>query len=122
MEEIIPPNITGADGGVKGLFAHMHYSADGKGPNDSVRRHHLRRIFETTFLVEPGAPNADYIDEFGDPASKQRFKKMLRFLDSNIQRFGSHTTPAWLLCVDKWSSDVDWLVEEFGSEFGYKFE
>tara|TARA_B110000438_G_scaffold276578_1_gene298499 strand:- start:1287 stop:1655 length:369 start_codon:yes stop_codon:yes gene_type:complete len=119
MQEVIPPHVNGADGGVKGLFAHMHYSADAKGPNDTVRRHRLSRIFETTFLVQSGAPNADYIAEFGNPNSQQRFEKMLRFLDSNLQRFGNRTTPAWLDCLEKWSSDADWLVEEFGSEFGY---
>lgn len=122
MEERIPPHVDGVDGAVKGLFAHMHYSADSKGPNDSVRRHHLTRIFQTTFLVESGAPNADYIAEFGDPSSKERFDKMLRFIDSNLQRFGNQTTPKWLNCLDKWSSDADWLVEEFGSEFGYVLE
>ena len=118
MEERIPPHVNGADDGIKGLFAHMHYSADAKGPNDSVRRHNLTRIFETTFLVLPDAPNADYIAEFGEPTSKQRFEKMLRFLDSNLRRYGNHSTPAWLDCLDKWGSDYDWFVEEYGSEFG----
>jgi hypothetical protein len=119
MEEIIPPHVNGADGGVKGLFAYMHYSADRNGPNDKVRRHHLTRIFKTTFLVQPDALNADYIAEFGVPYSRQRFKKMLRFLDSNLRRFGNHTTTAWLDCLDKWSFDYNWFVKEFGSEFGY---
>ena len=122
MEEIIPPDVNSADDGVRGLFAHMHYSADAKGPTEMVRQHLLSRIFETTFLVQPGARNADYIAEFGDPTSKQRFEKMLRFLDSNLHRFGNHTTPAWLDCLDKWSSDYDWLVETFGLEFGYVLE
>ena len=100
----------------------MLYSADAKGPNTPVRRHHLKRIFECKFIVEIGAPNADYVAEFGEPCTKQRFKKMLRFLDSNLQRYGNQNSPAWLDCLDKWGSDVDWLVQEFGSEFGYELE
>jgi hypothetical protein len=119
MDEIIPPHVNGADGGVEGLFAHMHYSVDAKGPDDSVRRSNLTRIFKTKLRVQPGAPNADYIAEFGDPNTRQRFKKMLRFLDSNLRRFDNHTTPAWLDCLDKWGFDYNWFVEEFGSEFGY---
>jgi hypothetical protein len=122
MEEIIPPHVNDANDGVNGLFSHMHYTVDAKGPNEKVRRHHLIRIFETTFLVQQGAPNTDYIAQFGDPASKQRFEKMMRFLDSNLQRFGSHNTPAWLDCLDKWDSDAEWLVREFGSEFGHELE
>ena len=122
MEEIIPPHVNGADGGIKGLFSHMHYSADRNGPNDNVRRHHLTRIFNTTFIVQPDAPNADYVAEFGEPSSEERFEKMRRFLDSNLQRFGGKTSPAWLDCLNKWSSDADWLIEEFGSQFGYQLE
>ena len=121
MEEIIPTHVNGADGGVNGLFAHMLYSVDRNGPNDTVRRHRLTRIFNTTFLVQPDAPNADYIAEFGPPSSEERFEKMLRFLDSNLERFGGQTSPAWLDCLDKWGSDYDWFVEEYGSEFGYVF-
>jgi len=122
MEKIIPPHINGANGGIKGLFAHMHYSADAKGPNELVRRRHLTRIFQTTFVVGAEAPNVEYIAEFGEPSSKERFEKMLRFLDSNLQRFGNKNTPAWQDCLDKWASDADWLIEEFGSEFGYELE
>ena len=72
MEEIIPTHVNGADGGVNGLFAHMLYSVDRNGPNDTVRHHRLTRIFNTTFLVQPDAPNADYIAEFGPPSSEER--------------------------------------------------
>ena len=122
MEEIIPPHVNGADGGTKGLFSHMHYSADRNSPNDTVRRHHLTRIFNTTFIVQPDAPNADYIAEFGEPSSKERFEKMLRFLDSNLKRYASKSSPAWIDCLDKWGSDADWLIDEFGSQFGYQLE
>ena len=122
MEEIIPPYVDGATSGVKGPFAHMLYSVEAKGPTTPVRRHHLKRIFESKFLVEKGAPNAGYVAEFGEPKSKDRFEKMLRFLDSNLQRYGNQNTPAWLDCLDKWSSDADWLVEEYGADFGYLLE
>ena len=122
MEEIIPPYVDGANAGVKGLFSHMLYSVDAKGPTTPVRRHHLRRIFESKFIVAEGAPNADYVAGFGEPCSKERFEKMLRFLDTNLQLFGGQNTPAWHDCLDKWSSDADWLVEEFGAEFGYVLE
>ena len=122
MEEIIPSHVNGADDGVKGLFAYMHYSADRNGPNDKVRRHHLTRIFKTTFLVQPDALNADYIAEFGEPSSKERFENMLRFLDSNLKRYARQSSPAWLDCLDKWGSDADWLIDEFGSQFGYQLE
>ena len=122
MEENIPPHVNGADGGIKGLFSYMHYSVDKNGPNDKVRRHNLTRIFNTKFIVQPGSPNSDYIAEFGEPSTIERFEKMLRFFDSNLQRFGNQNSNAWLDCLDKWGSDADWLVLNFGSQFGYQLE
>ena len=118
----MPPHVDGADGGVKGLFSHMLYSVDKDGPSKSVRHHHLSRIFQTSFIVQPDAPNANYVAEFGDPCTIERFEKMLRFLKSNLNRFGNQTSNAWNDCLEKWSIDHDWLIEIYGSQFGYKFE
>jgi len=111
MQVIVPLHVNGANGGTNGLFSHMHYSVNRNGPNDKVRRHNLVRIFDTTFIVQAKAPNADYISEFGEPSSIERYEKMLRFFDSNLQRFGNRTSAAWLDCLDKWGSDVDWCNE-----------
>jgi len=122
MDEIVPPFVTSHEGGGKGLFSFMHYSVDKGGPNDTVRRHNMRKIFETTFTTEPGADNASYVAEYGEPCTIYRFEKMLRFLDTNLRRHGSKTSPGWLDCLDKWGSDVDWLIETFGSQFGYELK
>ena len=122
MEVIVPPYVDKAGDGTQGLFSYMHYSVDKNGPNHSVRQSRLTKIFNTDFKVNPGAPNANYINEFGEPSSKKRFDKMERFLDSNSQRYKNMNTPAWLDCLYKWAEDYNWLVKEFGPQFGYELD
>jgi len=116
----VPANLTGVDGGGKGLFKHMNYYVSKGGPNEIVRRCNLRRILNSKFNVLEDASNADYIGEYGEPNSLTRFKKMLRFFDTNLTFKKNKTTDAWIDCLEKWESDVDWFVEEFGSKFNYK--
>ena len=119
MDIPVPPHITGADGGGKsGIFGFMHYNVRGGGPNEDVRHHHLGRIYEANFIVGPDAGNGDYVREFGEPKSVERFDKMERFLDSQIQRYGNRAGAAWQECIDKWEADVEWLVDTFGAEHG----
>lgn len=119
MEVIVPPHVDGAMNGIEGLFSFMHYSVEGGGPNDSVRRSNLSKIFKAEFKVQPDASNAGYVAEFGKPESRTRFEKMERFLDSNLTKFANKTSNAWLNCLEKWGSDYDWLIEQFGEQFGY---
>ena len=122
MEVIVPLCVDKAGDGTQGLFSYMQYSVDKDGPNYSIRQSRLTKIFNTDFKVNPGAANANYVNEFGGPSSKKRFEKMFRFLDSNLQRYKNMNTPAWLDCLNKWTEDYNWLVKEFGPQFGYELD
>ena len=121
MDVVIPPNVNSYADGSKGIFKHMHYSVDANGPNTSVRRHHLTKIFDATFKTQPGAPNAKYVATFGEPKSKERYDKMQNFLESHSNRYKNQTTQGWIDCVEKWDDDSVWLENTFGINF-YDYE
>jgi hypothetical protein len=116
----VPPYVNGANSGIKGIFNFMHYNVAKGGPNEIVRRNNLKTIFNANFKVLPDAPNAGYVAEYGEPNSLMRFEKMLRFFDTNLKLKKNKTTDAWIDCLEKWESDHDWFVDEFGSKFNRK--
>ena len=117
MDVVIPPNVNSYADGSKGIFNHMHYSVDANGPNTSVRRHHLTKIFNSTFKTQPGAPNAKYVATFGEPETKERYDKMQNFLESHENRYKNQTTQGWMDCVEKCRDDSAWLENTFGIQF-----
>ena len=114
MSEVIPPTVNGAKDGVHGMLSHFHYTVKAGGPNSEVRRACLRKVYETELKCSASAPNYAYVQEFGPPSSRKRFMKIFHIIDSNLYRFGSNTSNAWIECLTKWEEDISWFVSEFG--------
>ena len=119
MATVVPSHVDSPRDGIGGIFGFMNYNVQGGGPITEVRRHILRRMYNEEFSVQTGSPNARYVDEFGTPASIERFEKMVRFFQGNLNRFGNRSTPAWIECIEKWEEDHDWFIETFGNEHGF---
>ena len=114
MPEIIPSTVNGAKDGLHGMLSHFHYTARSGGPNREVRRTCLRKVYETEFECSVSAPNYAYVQEFGPPSSEKRLMKIFHIIESNLNRFGSNTSNAWIECLAKWEEDISWFMGEFG--------
>jgi len=110
----VPPQVGSARNGRMGLFAFMGYHVRAGGPNKDQRQAVLEKMYEEDFRVQQGSQNSSYVSEFGLPGSKDRFEKMIRFLDTNLKIFGGQVSPNWQSCLDKWREDRDWFADEFG--------
>ena len=119
MKEIMPPHVNGAGKGVIGLLRYLNYNVESGGPNDLVRRSRLEYIYSCELLVEPGTANAKYVAEFGESSSEERFEKIVRVIESNLDRFSGNTSNAWLECIRKWEDDLDWFFQKFGERHGH---
>jgi hypothetical protein len=116
--EEVPPHVNGAQKGVIGLLGHLHYNVSKEGPNQSVRQARLRYIYGVKLITGTKSDNSSYVAEFGDPETDQRYYKIKRVIEGNLDRFGDRQTQAWIDCVEKWEDDIEWFVKTFGENHG----
>ena len=120
--EEIPPNVNGYASGDRGLLKHLGYSVDKGSYAANIRALKLKRAFEATFVSGKESSNQDYLDEFGEPRSKERFLKIHDILESFIVKYQNNLSEGWRSCVKKWNDDLDWFIEEYAESVNVRFE
>ncbi len=93
-----------------GMLAALGYRVgqmEGRPPR--VRREILKHVLEGEL---PMVHSASYTDEWGEPQSFKRYRKVVRFLQNNIE--SNQKKPNMKLAVKHWSEDLVW-VEQYHS-------
>jgi len=90
------------------LPKHFGYKTDKKSTEEG-RHSTLLLLYESTFVVYPGARNRSAIAEFGPPSSDKRKWKLLSWMDGRIAR---SQRPALKTSLDKLLTDRTFIVEK----------
>lgn len=61
----------------------------------------------------PMVHSASYTDEWGEPGSYKRYRKIVRFLQNNIE--SNQNKPGVKLAVKEWSEDLAWVEQYWHS-------
>jgi len=99
----------------KGIFSRHGYRVGQNGRVKSVREKILDQIFHEELSHENNA----YKDQFGDPESHTRLKKMADFLASQAGNLARKNNPANDLAIEHYKMDLDYLYEEYYVKFGF---
>jgi hypothetical protein len=93
--------------GMLGALGYHVGHAEGRPPR-------LRREILTFMLIGelPMVHSATYTEEWGEPGSLKRYRKLVRFLQNNIE--SNQTKPNMKLAVKDWTEDLAWLQEYSG--------
>ena len=92
-----------------GLLKNMGYSVGGHGKSPVERRQILEKVFETK--LRKNMPQ-DYLDEWGEPRSKERLMKMANTIAA-LLRNAKNKVNQPVDAIREWESDLDWLKEKF---------
>lgn len=57
--------------------------------------------------------SASYTDEWGEPHSDKRYRKVIRFLQNNIE--SNQTKPHLKAAVKHWSEDLAWIDQQYSN-------
>jgi hypothetical protein len=96
-----------------GMLAALGYRVghtEGRPPQ--VRREILKYVLEGEL---PMVHSASYTAEWGEPGSSKRCRKLVRFLQNNIEN-NHQAKPGMKLAVKEWSEDLAWLEQYVASE------
>ena len=91
-----------------GMWKHLGYSAAYDGPGTEIRRKALIEIYTATFIPKRHT-DIEYLDEFGEPMSEQRFSKIMGYISAQINSKENLTQMEG--AVKKWVGDRDWFIQ-----------
>lgn len=97
-----------------GMLAALGYrvgQTEGRPPR--IRRLILKHVLEGEL---PMVHSASYTNEWGEPHSIKRYKKLARFLQNNIE--SNQTKPNMKLAVKHWSEDFAWVEQRHSHPSG----
>ena len=86
------------------MLASFGYRVGHLGRSTPIRRKILEYVLEGEL---PMVHSASYTEEWGEPGSFKRHRKLVRFLENNIK--SNEEKPNMRLAVKHWKEDLQWV-------------
>ena len=94
-----------------GMLATLGYHVGNtEGIKTPIRRRILKHLLERQL---PMVQSPAYTDEWGAPNSSQRYKKLIRFLESQLDNPHNNNRPNMERSMIEWREDVEWIQTTF---------
>lgn len=95
-----------------GMLATLGYRVGSvNGEKTPIRRQILELLLEQLQLPIVGSPA--YTDEWGEPKSSKRYKKLVRFLESQLTNPSNINRPNMEKAMIEWAEDLEWVQKNY---------
>jgi hypothetical protein len=99
----------------EGLLRRLGYHVGIDAPMAADRRHVLERVFHLTAAAMPEDLPAEYLREWGEPDSWQRYRKLYMVITSLMESATRQSVANKELAIEHWTSDLEWFRSKFGA-------
>jgi hypothetical protein len=98
------------------MLATMGYHVgDTEGETTPIRRQILKQLLERQL---PMVKSPAYTDEWGTPNSLQRYRKLVRVLENQLNNPHNSSRPNMERSMIEWREDLEWIQANFSHIFG----
>ncbi|MCR9177433.1 MAG: hypothetical protein NXI19_15685 [Alphaproteobacteria bacterium] len=97
----------------------LGYTTGAKGMSDAERRSFLKQFLDSRL---PPAVEAVYGNEYGEPGSTNRLRKMSNVIASNCRNFKLNDGTKYQIAISHWERDLEYLRTQFYEGRGLRFQ